>query len=80
MKDGAIQHTGTLESIEEENPALGESWRGTMNIISEGSDAESMDNVSLHEERMELSRQVSQMSTLSKEDEKILKGSRFIIL
>lgn len=66
-----IQHQGTYESISAENPQLAENWQKLMREVEEESDAESLDNVSINEERKELMRQVSIRSN----EGKILKRS-----
>ncbi|XP_071815996.1 ATP-binding cassette sub-family C member 9-like isoform X3 [Apostichopus japonicus] len=71
IKDGKVQHHGTYDSICAENPQLQESWQKMMREEEEESDAESLDNVSINDERKELMRQVS----IRSKEEKILKRS-----
>lgn len=66
-----MQHHGTYDSICAENPQLQESWQKMMREEEEESDAESLDNVSINDERKELMRQVS----IRSKEEKILKRS-----
>ncbi|XP_022081106.1 ATP-binding cassette sub-family C member 8-like isoform X2 [Acanthaster planci] len=67
MKDGQIQHQGTLEEIREENPELVANWTATANEAMEESESEGEEQVK--EERAKLVRQVSSIMEEEKKAE-----------
>ena len=78
MKDGKIQHQGTMEQIQERDPELYNQWQDALQQASESEAAledSGAETDTVKEERAQLKRQISRQQTI--EDVKD-KASKFI--
>ena len=82
MKDGKIQHQGTVEEIQERDPELYSTWQ---DVIQKASESEAADSESgnetdtIEEEREKLKRQISRQMTVE-ETSKDVKGKYLRII
>ena len=72
MKDGKIQHQGTVEEIQERDPELYNTWQDSIQHASESEEAasESGEETDVQEERAKLKRQISRQLTVDENKDK----------
>ena len=80
MKDGKIQHQGTVEEIQEKDPELYNTWQDAIQHASEEEEAatSSGEETDVQEEREKLKRQISRQITFDENKDK--SGKLFVFL